>query len=69
MEEYGIMLWPYAIMLATCLVVIVKFKVVVWAELQAKKSLVALVICGAFLVFCATLMIKFMSILSLMSAG
>lgn len=69
LEEYGIMLWPYLAMFVVCIVVIVRYHNTVREELEARKNIASLMLCGAFVVFVFTLMFKFFSIAQLMISG
>lgn len=69
MEEYGIMLWPYAAMLLGCLVCIAKYWRIVLNELETRKNLASVLLCGGFVLFSIALAFRFFSLVTTMGSG
>jgi hypothetical protein len=69
MEEYGIMLWPYAIMFFGCIFCIGKYWKIVLAELENRRNFASVLLCGGFILFSIAFAFRFFSVVSIMFSG
>lgn len=63
------MLWPYALMLFGCIFCIFKYWQIVLTELENRRNLPSVLLCGGFILFSVAFAFKFFSVVSIMFSG